>query len=113
MEELNQTTELNRDEIVDLIRIEERQKYVTSQLDFLNSKFQDLHDVLDGYLTRLINCESNCGTNFEERIHNLEYLTNQQADRWETVTRYIFQAIWIILLTWALSKLNLTAPPFS
>jgi DNA repair exonuclease SbcCD ATPase subunit len=105
------------EKLIDIARLEERVKWIQPRLDELSASHAELVKAV-GVCER---CEAEEEissikeqlSEIKQRISNLEYLSTKEADRWETITRYIFQAIWIILMAWALTKLNLSAPPLS
>jgi uncharacterized coiled-coil protein SlyX len=95
------------------VRLEERIKLMQPRLEQLESDFREASKIL-GVCERCdISSQQKKLQEFEKRLSNLEYLSTTQENRWTTITKYIFQAIWIILLAWALTKLNLNTPPFS
>lgn len=88
--------QFEEEDIVELARLDERQKRVLIRLDKMDAFLKETNDKISV---------------MEGRLNNLEYLASGQQARWEHVTRYVFQAVWVILLAWALTKLNLPAPP--
>lgn len=97
------------DKVIEIVRLEERVKTLTDKVSDLEDQYDKLNDKLT---TDIKEIEEIIGE-FQSRINNLEYLSSKQSDRWQTITKYLIQTAWIILLAWTLAKLNLSAPPFN
>jgi uncharacterized coiled-coil protein SlyX len=95
--------------VIEIVRLEERVKTLTDKVSDLEDQYDKLNDKLT---TDIKEIEEIIGE-FQSRINNLEYLSSKQSDRWQTITKYLIQTAWIILLAWTLAKLNLSAPPFN
>lgn len=79
-------------------RLDERVKALRTDIERLSGQLEMLEKQLN---------------ELTPRLNNLEYLATKQQDRWEMVAKYMIQTAWIILLAWAMMKLNLSAPPIN
>jgi len=58
-------------------------------------------------------CQRNCQKSLfdlDKRVTTVEAASGRYQDRWNKVTTFVIQLIWVLLAAWLLLKLNLQAP---
>lgn len=108
--------------LVDFSRIDERVKLIQARQDSLESKLDQMvqvyHDAAQ-HMAVLTNTQTECPVDelgsklneIDKRLSNVEYVANDQQDRWRAITNFIVQLVWIVIAAWVLIKMNLSAPP--
>jgi predicted nucleic acid-binding Zn-ribbon protein len=47
----------------------------------------------------------------DKRLSTVEAATDNNQDRWKTITSFLVQLVWIIIAAWALMRLGISQPP--
>jgi len=119
-------------------RIDERVKTIKEHQDSMNSKISSIADdcnevatkvaIVDTYISRNatgisgltikfesidkeLNDVDKKFNEFDKRLSSVEATNNSQTDRWKQVFSFIIQFIFIVGVSWAVTRLGLQTPP--
>ena len=131
MEEINENFQSNLppsqfQKLYDLVaRIDERLKLMQTKQEDLKEQINLLQESYNEIMQRIVLLESKNGDTFGEKLEDIkqevnkidkrlifvENLSSQFSTKWEKITNFVIQILWVILAAYFLMKLGLSYPP--
>lgn len=106
-----------------VINLQNSEKDLRNKIHELNQIIStiDKNKLDDAFYDQLTKCQSalleidkklanNC-VEFDKRITALESSKADSANRWEKISNFALQLIWVIIAAWVLASLGLQSPP--